>query len=153
MIHDEKSASTKASTNALSPFVTQAALGQADRHIEIGKTTHDGMIAGTQEIFDRWCARRRQSADALATLGREALAAKSPQDVLQVWVQWTKGAMDRLLEDAKDQMAAGASAARHVANGTTAMALYWTPGGDAGSATATERLNGDGAAQKKQVRH
>lgn len=151
MIHDEQSDVTTPTMSVMSPFNARAALGQVDRHLEITKLTQDGMITGTQEIVDRWCARRRQSAEALAKLGHDALAAKSPQDVMQIWVHWSKGVMDRLLEDAKDQMAAGASAARQVASGTTAMALSWTPSENQ-YANGAERLNGETAGQKP-VRH
>lgn len=146
MIHDEKTVSAKSPTNVMSPFVTQAACDQVDRHIEINKIMHDDIISGTQAVFERWCARRRQSAEALATLGREALAAKSPQDAMHVWVQWTMGAMDRLLDDAKDQMAAGTSVARHVATSATAIALSSSPGSEKQPA---ERRNGEISAQAR----
>lgn len=148
VVHDDKTGSAAPPKGASSPFAAQASIGQTDRHIEITKATQDSMITGTQEVFDRWCARRRQSVEALATLGLGALAAKTPQDVLQVWVFWTKGAMDRLLEDTKDQVAACTSAAQHVADGTTAIARSWASNGDTRVANGAERFGADVATQK-----
>ena len=122
----------------------------AAQHIELTKRAHDEVLNGAQEVLTRWCERRHESAEAFAVLGHQALQAKTPHDVLQVWLQWSKGAMERLLEDAKDQMIVGTSVARNLTNGSTALAMSWTPTSDA---AAAERLNDDLKASKAASRH
>lgn len=61
------------------------------------------VLDGCQRAVDRWFERRHRTAEAMAELSRAACEARSPQDLLEAWMQWSQGAMSRLTEDARDQ--------------------------------------------------
>ena len=125
MIAEDKVSANTAVPNGATLIAVHPISRAAARHLEISKVAQSEVLADSQAIFDRWCTRRRETAAALATLGQDALQAKSPQDFLKVWVQWSKGAVNRLLDDARDNVAAQAAVARNVTGGSTAMALSW----------------------------
>jgi len=97
----------------------------AERQAALVKETQDELLNEHQMAFNRWCERRRRTAEGLATLAQQSLAAKSPPEAMQAWMNWLEGAIGRLSEDAKDQMQLGAVWGRFHTNGPFAAALNW----------------------------
>ncbi len=118
----------------------------AAEHLEIAKTAQDEVLADSETVINRWIARRRESAEAMAELGRDALHAKTAQDVVQLWMEWSKGALDRMIADSHDHLAVGTTVASQVAKSSTALAMTWSaPETKDRMVRPFEKANGSGA--------
>jgi hypothetical protein len=104
------------------------------RQLEATRIAEDEVLDGIQGAVDRWCERRHRTVRAFADFGREMLEARTPQDVMAAWVQLSKGAMERITEDARDQIEVGTRVMRCVAGGP--MGAMWEATQEAGGGTA-----------------
>ena len=80
----------------------------------------------TKEVVERWRVRRHQSAEAMASFGLQALHAQSPDQMLGVWMTWSRGVVDRLVADANDNLKLGSLVTQKLATNTTALAKSWS---------------------------
>lgn len=74
------------------------------------------------DVVERWRLRRQQSAEALAALGLQAMHAQSPEQIIGVWMTWSRGVLDRMVADTNDHLALGRLVSRKLATGTTELA-------------------------------
>ena len=84
----------------------------AVRQIEVAVAKQDVVLECCQNAFEHWVARRHRSTQAVADLARASLFAENPHDVITAWTQWSRTALERLSEDAKDHLAVSATVVR-----------------------------------------
>jgi hypothetical protein len=70
--------------------------------------TGDAALDGLPRAIERWCERRHRTIRAFSDFGREIAHARSPQQVIMAWLHLSRGAVERLAEDARDQILLGA---------------------------------------------
>lgn len=120
-----------------------AMLGTAGRfgkataeQLALVRQTQTRLVDECHGAFDRWCDRQQRTAEALVKASQQSLNAKTPQAIVEVWTHWSEGTMERMSEQAKDQLAVGMSLARCCADGL-AVPLY---------AVTSNRANGKSGA-------
>ncbi len=96
-------------------------------------------VANAEGVVKRWQVRRRESAEALASLGLQAMHAQSPGQMVEVWMTWSRGALDRMVADANDHLALG----RLVSQKLTTNRTGFGAGLPRRSDPAAERLSGE----------
>jgi hypothetical protein len=67
------------------------------------------MAVDCRKLLDHSLERRQDATQALVECARASLSARSPQDVLSVWMHWSQNAIERLSEDVKLHWEVGAS--------------------------------------------
>jgi hypothetical protein len=92
----------------------------------------------TKDVVERWRVRRQQSAEALASLGLQAMHAQSPEQIVGVWMTWSCGVLDRMVADTNDHLALGTLVSRKLVTNTTELAKSWSHS----ASTATDRSAG-----------
>lgn len=98
---------------------------------------------GANDVVQRWRLRRQQSAEAFASLGLQAMHAQSPEQVVGVWMTWSRGVLDRMVADTNDHVALGTHFSRKLATETTDLAKAWSH--NAGTATGRSSHETDAA--------
>jgi len=93
------------------------------------------MLDGLQATVDRWCERRHRMVQACSDVGRDMLAARSPQELVAAWSELTIGTLARFTEDTGDEMSLGAMVARRLAGSPMAlpaapMSMEWRGAGE-----------------------
>jgi hypothetical protein len=85
------------------------------------KEGQDEYLDEWQELIDNWCKRRHKGVAAAWAMLQELQSGKDSADALAVWERWIRGVIQRLAEDANDQVAIICRALRF---GTAANGLF-----------------------------
>jgi len=96
-------------TLALPPFT--------EKQADVLREAQDELIDEVQQVADRWCARRHKTVAAMFDLSVPPLHQSGPVSVAEAWMRWYSGALQRLSEDAGDQMELAATLAKCCGNG------------------------------------
>ena len=75
-----------------------------ERRANALRRTQDELIDEVQQIAERWCARRRKAVEAMNDLGLASMQYSGPVRAAEFWMQFCRGAVQRLTEDAADQL-------------------------------------------------
>lgn len=141
--------------NAGKPYqalaANEAKAAAADALKQATDLSHDAqaqIVHESQHAFDRWLARRREASHAIAVLGRDAIKAQSPQDIIVLWMNWSRGVVDRLVADANDQVKIGTAIVRNVTTELVDKSANLEP-----RATDEVDPNKSGASDADPVRH
>lgn len=76
----------------------------AEQQVVAGKRAQDEILDICQKTSEQWYARRRRTAEAYVAFSHDVLHVKNPLSYMQAWQQWAAGSMERLAEDAADQI-------------------------------------------------
>lgn len=76
----------------------------ADRQLDAATRNEHEVLNDCRRVVDRWVERRHRTVEALATFSRASMRASGPETIVQAWVQWSHGSLQRLGEDVRDQM-------------------------------------------------
>jgi hypothetical protein len=79
--------------------------GRQAQLLKYCKEGQDEYLDEWQELIDNWCKRRHKGVEAAWTMFQELQSGKDGADAITVWERWTRGAIQRLAEDAIDQVA------------------------------------------------
>ena len=77
----------------------------------LNKAQHE-FLDSYKNVVDHWCKRRHEGVAALMSLTRDVTEARSPTAVGTAVLQWYQGALQRLSQDAQDQLKMGLTAAQ-----------------------------------------
>jgi hypothetical protein len=69
------------------------------------KEGQDECLDEYQELTDNWCKRRHKAVEAAWTMFHELQSGKDGADAIAVWERWIRGVIQRLADDANDQVA------------------------------------------------
>ncbi len=58
----------------------------------------------TKNLVERWTARRHESVQSAWTLISELQSARAPAKAMAAWASWSEAAIDRVSDDARDQL-------------------------------------------------
>jgi hypothetical protein len=105
------------------------------------KAGQDEYLDECQELIDNWCKRRHQAVEAAWEMMRELQSGKDNADAVAVWGRWINGVIQRLADDAKDQVAIGCRAMRFL---TEANGLFMPSMPDLGRPRGREGNGGTG---------
>jgi hypothetical protein len=75
------------------------------QYLKYCKAGQDEYLDEWQELIDNWCMRRHKSVEAAWAMLQELQGGKDGADVVAVWGRWMSGVIQRLAEDANDQIA------------------------------------------------
>src|SRR5262245_50032150 len=90
----------------------------AEKQVDVLRKAQDELIGEVQQIADRWCARRRKMVEAMFDLSLTPLHNPGPIGTAEAWMRWYHGALQRLSEDAGDQIKLVVVLAKCCGNGT-----------------------------------
>jgi hypothetical protein len=97
-----------------------------ERHAKaLHKAQHE-FLDSYKNVVDHWCKRRHEGVAALMSLTRDVAEARSPSEVGTAVLRWHQGALQRLSQDAQDQLNMGLTAAQ--CYGAVTGALATRPG-------------------------
>src|SRR5918992_1741240 len=88
--------------------IATATEGQAKA---LNKAQHE-FLDSYKNVVDHWCKRRHEGVAALMGLTMDVAEARSPTAVGTAVLQWYQGALQRLSQDAQDQLKMGLTAAQ-----------------------------------------
>ena len=95
------------------------------------KALNNEFLDSYKNVVDHWCKRRHEGVAALMGLTMDVAEARSPTAVGTAVLQWYQGALQRLSQDAQDQLKMGLTAAQCC--GAVTGALAPSPGSKLGS--------------------
>jgi hypothetical protein len=98
--------------------IATATEGQAKA---LNKAQHE-FLDSYKNVVDHWCKRRHEDVAALMGLTRDVTEARSPAAVGTAILRWYQGALQRLSQDAQDQLEIGLTAARCCGNVNSSLA-------------------------------
>ena len=69
----------------------------------VARTAQVNLHEESQRVLRNWFVRRQKNSGALQQFATRVSQAKSPQDVMTAWIDWSKHAMTSLSEEFGDQ--------------------------------------------------
>jgi hypothetical protein len=75
------------------------------QYLKYCKAGQDEYLDEWQELIDNWCKRRHKGVEAAWAMLQEVQSGKDGADVVAVWGRWMSGVIQRLADDANDQVA------------------------------------------------
>jgi hypothetical protein len=112
--------------DALQAVLARDIAVQRDEPSPVDAPSLDVSGLDSKEVVERWRGRRRQSAEALASFGLQAMHARSPVQMASVWMTWSLGVVDRMVADANDNLALRTLVTQKLATNTFAVAKCWS---------------------------
>jgi hypothetical protein len=89
----------------------------AEKQVEVLCKTQDELIDEIQKVAVRWCARRHKMVEAMFDLSLTSLHNAGQVETAEACMRWYNGSLQRLSEDANDQMELAMTIARCWSNG------------------------------------
>jgi hypothetical protein len=88
----------------------------AEKQADVLRKTQDELIDEVQQVADRWCERRHKMVEAMFDLSLTSLHNPGQLGTADAWMRWYHGALQRLSEDASDQMELAVTVAKCCGN-------------------------------------
>jgi hypothetical protein len=102
-------AETEKATHPLFEVWPSMAVGElTSRQAQLLKYCKEGQdeyLDEWQELIDNWCKRRHKGVEAAWTMFQELQSGKDGADAITVWERWIRGVIERIADDATDQVA------------------------------------------------
>ena len=112
-----------------------------EQQVQAGKQAQAEILDACQKTIEHWYARRCRTVDSNIAFSHDVLHVKHPQGFLRAWLQWTNSSLERLSEDATDQVDVVTSVAQCCTRG--ALSAMLEPSKlDPKTAPAVEQPNG-----------
>jgi hypothetical protein len=101
-------ADTEKSTHPLFDVWPTMAVGElTSRQAQLLKYCKEGQdeyLDEWQELIDNWCKRRHKGVEAAWAMFQELQSGKDGADAIVVWERWIRGVIQRVADDANDQV-------------------------------------------------
>jgi hypothetical protein len=88
----------------------------AEKQADVLRKTQDELIDEVHQVADRWCERRHKMVEAMFDLSMTSLHNPGQLGTADAWMRWYHGALQRLSEDASDQMELAVTVAKCCGN-------------------------------------
>jgi hypothetical protein len=88
-----------------------------EKQMDVLRKTQDELIDEIQSVAVRWCARRHKMVEAMFDLSLTSLHNAGQIETAEACMRWYNGSLQRLSEDANDQMELAMTVAKCWGNG------------------------------------
>ena len=88
-----------------------------ERDGSVRRESREGLIAKAEAAMASWCQRHREAMAAMSALMHAVRLSRDPVRTAEVWMDWYNGALQRLIDDTRDQTEVALALARCCGDG------------------------------------